>query len=398
MARRITVVPAYGRDYRSKKEVEEAWNAGKDFLIQDMSSPWDGSYINKEDAERGGIREVNVRFKRLRNVHVIRVAADLGGWETGMVNTEEGVWDTGEVISREEDGGGEVEIGDGSQVPPARDDYGNELDEDGEPLESSIPRVAAHPGEREIRQVEKILGDAYDDLGKAIRILFKMNTTIAGQVNSAQEQIGGALDAVADYKAAQGIRAASGWEALERRVGKAHSRVAGWWSANPLGGDDPLDLMAKIEQDADTGAQAAALIQGELRKGSDDAYGAMGVWDFLVTKGPVDWRKDLARLKGDVSKAASRLIHEDWAMRWNNPDEPIDWLLLYEKGRASGKLKYDFKQERWAFVDAKTKVKPELVLIKIEKGELNTGRTDIDEFSFGINTGTGDVNHGRAGY
>lgn len=75
MASRITVVPAYGRDYKSKAQVLADWDAGKDFLIQDMSSPWDGKYINKEDAQRGGIREVNVRYKQLRNVMVIKVGS-----------------------------------------------------------------------------------------------------------------------------------------------------------------------------------------------------------------------------------------------------------------------------------------------------------------------------------
>ena len=73
MASRITVVPAYGRDYKSKQEVEAAWNAGTDFQIQDVSSRWNGSYINKEDAKAGGIREVNVRYKRLRSVTVIKM-------------------------------------------------------------------------------------------------------------------------------------------------------------------------------------------------------------------------------------------------------------------------------------------------------------------------------------
>jgi len=74
-ASRVTVVPAYGRDYRSKAAVQADWDAGKDFLIQDVSSPWDGKYISKDDAKDAGIREVNVRFKRMRNVAVLRVAA-----------------------------------------------------------------------------------------------------------------------------------------------------------------------------------------------------------------------------------------------------------------------------------------------------------------------------------
>lgn len=67
----LTVVPAYGRDYKSKKEVQAAWDAGQDFQIQDMSSPHNGRYINKQDATKG--MTLNVRYKGLREIHVIKV-------------------------------------------------------------------------------------------------------------------------------------------------------------------------------------------------------------------------------------------------------------------------------------------------------------------------------------
>ena len=67
----LTVVPAYGRDYKSQKAVKADWEAGKDFQINDMSSPNDGAYINKQDAEKDGVT-VNIRFKQLRNVCVIK--------------------------------------------------------------------------------------------------------------------------------------------------------------------------------------------------------------------------------------------------------------------------------------------------------------------------------------
>ena len=70
----LTLVPAYRKDYKSKKEVEAAWNNDEDFIVQDMMSPWDGSYINKSDAKAQGIKSVTIRFKQLRNVTVIKVA------------------------------------------------------------------------------------------------------------------------------------------------------------------------------------------------------------------------------------------------------------------------------------------------------------------------------------
>lgn len=69
---RLTLVPAYGRDYKSQKEVREAWNTGKDFLINDMSSTYNGKYVNKDDlVEWTGT--LNIRYKRLTQVCVIMV-------------------------------------------------------------------------------------------------------------------------------------------------------------------------------------------------------------------------------------------------------------------------------------------------------------------------------------
>lgn len=71
----ITVTPAYGRDYTSKSQAIADWEAGKDFILQDITSPWDGKPINKEDAVRAGFNEVKIRFKRMRQFAVVRVAA-----------------------------------------------------------------------------------------------------------------------------------------------------------------------------------------------------------------------------------------------------------------------------------------------------------------------------------
>jgi hypothetical protein len=69
-----TVVPAYGRDYTSKAKAIADWEAGKDFILQDISSPWDGKPINKEDAKNAGFRTVNIRYKKLRQIAVVKVA------------------------------------------------------------------------------------------------------------------------------------------------------------------------------------------------------------------------------------------------------------------------------------------------------------------------------------
>ena len=70
----MKLVPAYGRAYKSKAAIIADLEAGKDFTIADMSSPWDGSYINLEQIQsHGGIKEVTVRYKQLRSVTVINI-------------------------------------------------------------------------------------------------------------------------------------------------------------------------------------------------------------------------------------------------------------------------------------------------------------------------------------
>lgn len=64
----LTLTPAYGRDYKSAREVREAWNAGKDFLVADFGHPYEGKPINKAQARE----TVNIRFSRLRKVVVIQ--------------------------------------------------------------------------------------------------------------------------------------------------------------------------------------------------------------------------------------------------------------------------------------------------------------------------------------
>lgn len=70
MTRYLTLIPAYGRDYKSKKEVMADWNAGKDFVVVGYG-PDDGRYINKEDAPKGAT--LNIRYKRMTQICVIKV-------------------------------------------------------------------------------------------------------------------------------------------------------------------------------------------------------------------------------------------------------------------------------------------------------------------------------------
>jgi hypothetical protein len=61
----MTLTPAYGRDYKSKKAVLADWEAGKDFIIADITSRWDGKPANKSDLAG---ETVMLRYDGLRKI------------------------------------------------------------------------------------------------------------------------------------------------------------------------------------------------------------------------------------------------------------------------------------------------------------------------------------------
>ena len=67
----MTLTPAYGRDYKSKKAVLRDWNDGKDFTVSDMFSPYDGKPTNKQDMEQSTETEVLIRYKNLTQIAAI---------------------------------------------------------------------------------------------------------------------------------------------------------------------------------------------------------------------------------------------------------------------------------------------------------------------------------------
>ena len=69
----MTLVPAYGRDYKSKKAVQADMDAGKDFFICDMSHPSDGKPTNKDTLWDEGHFVVQVRYNKLRKSANIEV-------------------------------------------------------------------------------------------------------------------------------------------------------------------------------------------------------------------------------------------------------------------------------------------------------------------------------------
>ena len=67
----MTLTPAYGRDYKSQKAVEEDFNSDKDFIINDIMSPWNGKPCNKSSLRIG--ETVQIRYSNLRKIMVIKI-------------------------------------------------------------------------------------------------------------------------------------------------------------------------------------------------------------------------------------------------------------------------------------------------------------------------------------
>jgi hypothetical protein len=69
----MTVTPAYGRDYKSAKAAKADWEAGKDFIVADISDPYCGKPINIADAKGAGIATINIRYAATTKVTVVTI-------------------------------------------------------------------------------------------------------------------------------------------------------------------------------------------------------------------------------------------------------------------------------------------------------------------------------------
>lgn len=69
----ITLTPAYGRDYKSKAAAFADFEAGKDFIINDITSRWDGKPASINDLISAGITSVMIRYDRLTKVQPYRI-------------------------------------------------------------------------------------------------------------------------------------------------------------------------------------------------------------------------------------------------------------------------------------------------------------------------------------
>ncbi len=68
----LTVRNAYGRDFKSKREILEHYNSNKDFQNLSLTS----GIVNKQDAKRFKVGYLNVRYNNLMKIAVIDVSKD----------------------------------------------------------------------------------------------------------------------------------------------------------------------------------------------------------------------------------------------------------------------------------------------------------------------------------
>lgn len=66
----LECTPAYGRDYKTAKDVKTAWADGKDWIVEAWGDPNDGRPINKANADAAHVT-VMLRYKRNTQVVVI---------------------------------------------------------------------------------------------------------------------------------------------------------------------------------------------------------------------------------------------------------------------------------------------------------------------------------------
>ena len=61
----MTITPAYGRDYKSANAALEDYNADKDFIVADITNPYNGKPVNK--SQLSGV-DVMIRYNKLTKI------------------------------------------------------------------------------------------------------------------------------------------------------------------------------------------------------------------------------------------------------------------------------------------------------------------------------------------
>ena len=69
----MTLTPAYNRDYKNKKDVITDFNNNKDFIVNDIFSPYNGKACNKLDLENVNYKSVKLRYYKLQKICIVKL-------------------------------------------------------------------------------------------------------------------------------------------------------------------------------------------------------------------------------------------------------------------------------------------------------------------------------------
>ena len=67
----IVLSPAYGRDYKSKKAVEEDFKTDKDFVIRNITDPYCGKPCNRSQLLETDYTHAEIRYSRLMKLTIV---------------------------------------------------------------------------------------------------------------------------------------------------------------------------------------------------------------------------------------------------------------------------------------------------------------------------------------
>lgn len=69
----MTLIPAFGRNYRNAGQVKTDFLADKDFVVANAFHPSDGRLINRSQLIEMGETLVNIRYAHLTKVFAIKL-------------------------------------------------------------------------------------------------------------------------------------------------------------------------------------------------------------------------------------------------------------------------------------------------------------------------------------
>ena len=65
----VSISPIYGRDYKSKAQVREALMNNLDFIVRDISCPWNGKWCNLKDL-KADYKFIKIRYQKLQKIAI----------------------------------------------------------------------------------------------------------------------------------------------------------------------------------------------------------------------------------------------------------------------------------------------------------------------------------------